>query len=41
MCVSADKISPDKGLNFAVPQGSVLGPKIYFVYAKPFCEIIK
>ena len=37
----ADKTSPDVGLLFGVPQGSVLGPKNYCMYTKPVGEIIK
>ena len=37
----ANKISPDVGLLFGVPQGSVLGPKNYCMYTKPVGEIIK
>ena len=33
--------SPDVGLLFDVPQGSILGPKNYSVYTKPVGEIIK
>ena len=41
-CVSVvDKTSPDVGLLFGVPQGSVLGPKNFCMYAKLFGEIIK
>ena len=41
-CVSvANKTSPDVGLLFGVPQGSVLGPKNYCMYTKPVGEIIK
>jgi len=37
----ADKTSPDTGLLFGVPQGSILGPKNYGMYTKPVGEIIK
>jgi len=41
-CVSvANKTSPDVGLLFGVPQGSVLGPKNYCMNTKPDSEIIK
>ena len=41
-CVSvANKTSPDVGLLFGGPQGSVLGPHNYFMYTKPVDEIIK
>jgi len=41
-CVSvANKTSPDVGLLFGVPQGSVSGPKHYCMYTKPVGEIIK
>jgi hypothetical protein len=41
-CVSVtDKTSPNLGLLFGVPQGSVLGPKNYCMYTKPVDEIIK
>ena len=36
-----DKRSPNVGLHFAVPQGSVLRPKNYCMYIKPADEIIK
>ena len=38
---NSDKTSPDVGLPFGVPQGSVLGPKNYCMHAKPVGEIIK
>ena len=37
----ADKTSPDVGLLFGVPHGSVLGPKNYCMYTKPVSEISK
>jgi len=37
----ADKTSPDAGLLFGVPQGSVLAPNNYCMYTKPVGEIIK
>jgi len=37
----ADKISPDVGLLFGVPQGCVLGAKKYCMYNKPVDKIIK
>ena len=41
-CVSVgNKTSPDVGFLFTVPQGSVLGPKNYYMYTKPVGEIIK
>jgi len=36
----ADKTSPDIGLYFGVPQGSVLGPQSYQMYTKPVGEIL-
>ena len=33
-------VSECKDLNFGVPQGSVLGPKIYCMYTKPISNII-
>ena len=33
-------VSECKDLNFVVPQGSVLGPKIYCMYTKPISDII-
>ena len=35
-----DTVSECKDLNFGVPQGSVLGPKIYCMYTKPISDII-
>jgi len=36
-----NETSPDVGLLFGVPQGSVLGPKNYCMYTRPVCEVIK
>ena len=36
-----DAVFGDKELCFAVPQGSVLGPKIYCMYTKPVSDIIQ
>ena len=36
--VIEDAASVDQELGFGVPQGSVLGPKIYCTYAKPVSE---
>ena len=33
-------VSVDQGLDFGVPQGSVLGPRIYCMYTKPVSDII-
>ena len=42
--VIEDAVSVDKEIGFGVPQGSVLGPKIYCMYSKPvsgmYCLII-
>ena len=38
--IIGDTVSECKGLNFGVPQGSVLGPKIYCMYTKPISDII-
>ena len=35
-----DTVSGCKDSNFGVPQGSVLGPKIYCMYTKPITDII-
>ena len=41
-CVSvSDKTSPDIGLHYGVPQGSVLGSTNYCMYTKSVGEIIK
>jgi len=37
----ANKTSPDVGLLFGVPHGSILGQKNYCMYTKPVDEIIK
>ena len=34
-------VSGDQELGFGVPQGSVLGPKIYCMYTKPVSDIIQ
>ena len=39
--VIEDTVSVDQELGFGVPQGSVLGPKIYCMYTKPVSEIIQ
>lgn len=33
--------SADFQLNYGVPQGSVLGPKLYCMFSKPICEICR
>ena len=38
--IIGDTVSECKDLNFGVPQGSVLGPKIYCMYTKPISGII-
>ena len=38
--IIGDTVSECKDLNFGVPQGSVLGPKIYCMYTKPISDII-
>ena len=38
--VIKDAVSVDQELGFGVPQGSVLGPKIYCMYTKPASDII-
>ena len=38
--IIGDTVSECKNLNFGVPQGSVLGPKIYCMYTKPISDII-
>ena len=41
-CVSlTNRISPNVGLLFGRPQGSLLGPKSYCKYTKPVGQIIK
>ena len=39
--VIEDSVSVDQVLDFGVPQGSVLGPKIYCMYTKPVSDIIQ
>ena len=39
--VIKDSVSVDQELGFVAPQGSVLGPKIYCMYTKPFIDIIQ
>ena len=39
--VIEDAVSVDQELGFGVPQGSVLGPKIYCMYTKPVSDIIQ
>ena len=39
--VIEDSVSVDQGLAFGVPQGSVLGPRIYCMYTKPVSDIIQ
>ena len=42
MCtVIENDVSGDQELGFGVPQGSVLGPKIYCMYTKPVSDIIQ
>ena len=38
--VIEDSVSVDQELDFGVPQGSVLGPRIYCMYTKPVSDII-
>ena len=38
--IIGNTVSECKDLNFGVPQGSVLGPKIYCMYTKPISDII-
>ena len=39
--VIKDAVSVDQELDFGVPQGSVLGPRMYCVYTKPVSYIIQ
>ena len=39
--VIEDSVSVDQELAFGVPQGSVLGPRIYCMYTKPVSDIIQ
>ena len=39
--VIEDSVSVDLELDFGVPQGSVLGPRIYCMYTKPVSDIIQ
>ena len=39
--VIEDDVSVDQELGFGVPQGSVLGPKIYCIHTKPVSDIIQ
>ena len=39
--VIEDSVSVDQELDFGVPQGSVLGPRIYCMYTKPVSDIIQ
>ena len=39
--VIEDTVSVDEELGFGVPQGSVLGTKIYCMYTKPVSDIIQ
>ena len=39
--VIEDSVSVDQELDFGVPQGSVLGPRIYYMYTKLVCDIIQ
>ena len=34
-------VSVDQELDFGVPRGSVLGPRIYCIYTKPVSDIIQ
>ena len=36
-----DSVSVDQELDFGVPQGSVLGPRIYCMYTRPVSDIIQ
>ena len=39
--VIEDSVSVDQELDFGVPQGSVLGPRIYCIHTKPVSDIIQ
>ena len=39
--VIEDSVSVDQELDFEIPQGSVLGPRIYCMYTKPVSDIIQ
>ena len=39
--VIEDSVSVDQELDFGVPRGSVLGPRIYCMYTKPVSDIIQ
>ena len=39
--VIEDSVSVNHELNFRVPQGSVFGPRIYYMYTKPVSDIIQ
>ena len=39
--VIEDSVSVDQELNFGVPQGSMLGPRIYCMFTKPVSDIIQ
>ena len=39
--VIEDSVSVDQELDFGIPQGSVLGPRIYCMYTKPVSDIIQ
>jgi hypothetical protein len=41
MSKTAQQLLSDIKLRFGVPQGSVLGPKLYFIFAKPVGEICR
>ena len=38
--VIEDAVSSDQEIGFGIPQGSVLGPKMYCMYTKPVSDII-